>query len=235
MLTDDKKRLFVTQSNYVPWKGFFDAIRMADVYIVYDEVQYTKNDWRNRNYIKTPKGREWMTIPVKTNSLEQKISETEVSDKRWPKKHWGSLQANYAKAPYFKELAPRIKAIYDELADETSLSNINFRFITEICDMLGIDTQIVQSSELDMSGDKNERLLRFCKQFNVDVYCSGAAAKSYLDESIFNDAGIEVHWLDYSGYPEYPQLYPPFEHGVTVLDLLFNTGDDALKYMKQAL
>lgn len=226
------KKLFVTQSNYIPWKGFFDAINMADVYIVYDDVQYTKNDWRNRNYIKTPNGLQWLTIPVRVNSLDQTIRQTEVSDHRWAKKHWKSLQANYAKAPFFKELRPKIESLYKELAEEKSLSTINYKFILTICEHLGIDTEVRQSNEFDMTGDKNERLLRFCEQLNIDTYFSGPSAKTYLDESQFNNIGTEVAWIDYSGYPEYPQLFPPFEHSVTVLDLIFNTGPDATKYMK---
>ena len=221
----------ITQSNYIPWKGYFDAINKADVFVIYDEMQYTKNDWRNRNQIKTPNGLQWLTIPVKQSALEQKISETEVANPVWRKKHWKTILQNYRKAPHFEELATDFEALY--LNDvESNLSLINEKFIRAINKQLGIDTEIRSSTEFDLNVERTQRLVNICAELNADTYLSGPAAKDYLDESQFNAKGIGVEWLNYSGYPEYPQQFGGFEHGVSVLDLLFNTGKEAPAFMK---
>jgi hypothetical protein len=226
------KKAAILQSNYIPWKGYFDLMDEVDVFVIYDEVQYTKNDWRNRNLIKTPKGTEWLTIPVRQKSLEQKISETEITFPKWNKKHWKTIQANYSKAPFFKEYSQAFEELYLN-SNVTNLSKVNLTFIEKICEILNIDTEIIDSAELDLTGDKNDRLINICQQLGADEYLSGPAAKSYLDEQKFKEAGISVEWMDYSGYPKYEQLQGEFEHGVTVLDLIFNTGDQARKYLKK--
>lgn len=224
-------KVFITQSNYIPWKGYFDAINQADVFVIYDEMQYTKNDWRNRNQIKTPNGIQWLTIPVKQGMLDQKISETEVANQVWRKKHWKTILQNYRKAPHFEEFAPDFEELY--LNDsETNLSQINEKFIHAINQQLGITTEFRSSSDFDLSEERTQRLVNICSELKADTYLSGPAAKDYLNEAPFNDAGIGVEWLDYSGYPEYPQQFGGFEHGVTILDLLFNTGKDAPEFMK---
>lgn len=224
-------KVFITQSNYIPWKGYFDAINRADVFVIYDEVQYTKNDWRNRNLIKTPSGTQWLTIPVKKGNLEQKISETETANDLWRKKHWKTIVQNYQKTPYFESIAAVFEQLYLE-SGEKMLSRINEQFIKAINQQLGIDTVIHHSSEFELPEDRVERLVSICSELKADTYLSGPAAKNYLDETRFKQAGIGVEWLDYSGYPEYPQRFGDFEHGVSVLDLLFNTGDEAQQYMK---
>lgn len=225
------KKIFIIQSNYIPWKGYFDAINMADVFVVYDEVQYTKNDWRNRNVIKTPTGQAWLTIPVRQLSLQQKISETEIATHNWNVKHWNSLKANYAKAAYFKEFEDYFQSIYLDV-QSNKLSEVNLTFIKTINKILGIETEIIDSVELEAKGDKNERLVDMILKLNGNHYISGQAAQSYLDVALFQQHGIAVEWLDYSAYPEYQQLFPPFTHAVTILDLIFNEGANAVKYMK---
>ncbi|MDX1555708.1 MAG: WbqC family protein [Xanthomonadales bacterium] len=226
------KRAFISQSNYIPWKGYFDAINLADTFIILDEVQFTKHDWRNRNRIVTPQGIQWLTIPVFVKDVyNQTINETRISAPNWTRKHWGSFQANYAKAPHFRRYAERFETLYCGL-EETLLSRVNERFILEINEILGIGTHILRCEALAMIEGKNRRLIDLCAKVGADTYLSGPAARAYLDESRFAAAGIEVEWLDYSGYPEYPQMWDGFEHGVTILDLLFNTGPDAHRYMK---
>lgn len=227
---DKNKKLLVLQSNYVPWKGYFDAINMADVFVVYDEMQYTKNDWRNRNTIKTREGLQWLTIPVKMN-FGQKINETQVSYSNWYKKHWKTLAQNYSKAEYFKEIEELLYPLY---AKEISnnLSEINMAFIRQINDYLGISTKIVKSKDLDFGGDKNEKLVQICKQLNCSHYISGPAAKTYMNMQLFERNNIIVEFLDYSNYKEYGQMFGGFEHHVSILDLLFNKGKSAIDYMK---
>jgi hypothetical protein len=225
------KRIAILQSNYIPWKGYFDLINSVDEFILYDTVQFTKNDWRNRNKIKTPRGIVWLTIPVLHN-FGQTIHETRVSNPAWSQRHWSILLQNYAKAPHFREYRPLFESLYRDIASEQYLSAINYRFMCEVCSILGIRTLITWSRDYRLADGKIERLVDLCRQAGADEYLSGPAAKNYIQEKPFVDAGIMVTYMDYSGYPEYRQLYPPFEHGVSILDLIFNEGPDAQKYLK---
>jgi hypothetical protein len=225
------KRIAILQSNYIPWKGYFDLINMVDEFILFDDVQYTKNDWRNRNVIKTNQGLRWLTIPVNKGNLHKRIKDTKVSDQRWRKRHWASLTQSYSKSPYFNHYKEFFAPLFLEARDE-NLSEINYRFINVINEILGIKTRIRWSSEFDMIGGRTKRLLHICKQCGATEYLSGPAAKSYFDLELANQNQVQVTWIDYKGYQEYPQLYPPFEHNVTVLDLIFNAGCGATKFMK---
>lgn len=225
------KKIAILQSNYIPWRGYFDLIRQVDIFVIYDEVQYTKNDWRNRNIIKTPNGPRWLTIPVRQLHLEQKISETRVSLKNWNVKHWNSIKANYTKAPYFKLYEERFKELYLGM-DTEMLSEINLRFIRAINAILGIETKIVDSLSLNLSGNKNERLVDAVTKLGGTHYLSGPAAKDYLDTNLFEKNNILVEWMDYSRYDEYPQLYPPFSSAVSILDTLFSCGPTFLHFRK---
>lgn len=226
------KKIAILQSNYIPWKGYFDIIHQSDVFVIYDDVQYTKNDWRNRNLIKTPNGLEWLTIPVRQNKLDQKINETFVSQNNWNKKHWNSLLCNYSKSPYFNTFENVIKDLYENI-DTNNLSEINIQFITTINRILGIETEIIDSKTLNLKGDKNERLIEAIQKLNGTHYISGPAAKSYLNTSEFDSKSIKVEWMDYSNYSEYPQLFSPFKHNVSILDLIFNVGPNALNFLEK--
>lgn len=227
------KKIAILQSNYIPWKGYFDIINSVDEFILYDDMQYTRRDWRNRNKIKTPDGVQWLTIPVENKGkFYQKINETEVVDGNWVESHWRSIQCNYGKAKYFHEYEKQIKAVYDECKDERYLSKINYKFICEICNILGIDTKITWSSDYQLVEGKTERLVGLVKAAGGDYYLSGPAAQDYIEDELFEKAGIGLAWMDYSGYPVYTQMSEPFEHGVSVLDLIFNEGPEAGKYMK---
>ena len=224
------KKIAISQSNYIPWKGYFDLINLVDEFILYDDMQYTRSDWRNRNKIKTPNGTNWLTIPVNSKgSFLAKIIEIKIADKNWAVKHWQQIKHNYAKAKNFK----KYKDIFEELylnCKEEYLSEINHKFIITINQILGIKTKIRFSSEFEIYGNQTKKLINICKQCNATVYISGPAAKSYFDEQFANKVNIQVKWMNYENYKEYEQLYPPFEHGVTILDLIFNT--EATKFMK---
>ena len=228
-----EKKLAILQSNYIPWKGYFDLIHMVDEFILYDDRQYTKNDWRNRNLIKTSDGLKWLTIPVlRKGNFDQKICETKIGNPSWTVKHWKTLKSSYAKAIYFREYAKLFEQIYFECAEEEYLSIINLKFMVLICKVLGIKTQINFSTDYQVyATDKTQRLVNLCKAANATHYISGPAAKSYLDERLFIVEGITVSYMDYSCYKEYPQLHGGFEHGVSILDLIFNTGPNAITYM----
>lgn len=227
------KKIAILQSNYIPWKGYFDMIHMVDEFILYDDMQYTKRDWRNRNKIKTCDGIKWLTIPVVSKGkFYQKINETEVMDNEWIDVHMKSLEYNYKKAPYYKVYRDQIFSIYEQCREEKLLSNINYKFITEICRILGIHTKIVSSSEYSLVEGKTERLVGLCKSAKANAYLSGPAAKDYIVDELFEEACIKLEYMNYSGYPEYKQLFGEFDHAVTILDLIFNTGPYANAYMK---
>lgn len=223
----------IVQSNYIPWKGYFDLINLVDEFVLYDDVQYTRRDWRNRNLIKTPNGLEWLTIPVEVKGKYfQKIRETRIGEPGWAAKHWKSLVHNYGKARHFRTHAGRFEQLYRECADEPMLSAVNRRFIEAVCEILGIGTRLSWSMEYPLEEGKTERLVGLCKSVGARHYLSGPAAREYMQEPLFEREGIGVSYMDYSGYPAYTQLHGPFEHGVTVLDLLFNEGPEARRYMK---
>jgi hypothetical protein len=221
----------IIQSNYIPWKGYFDLMASVDRLVLYDVVQYTKNDWRNRNRIKTASGPLWLTIPVRhSGRFGQRIDETEVADQRWRARHWRTIEQAYRGAPYFTEYSGPFETLYLD-STESRLSAVNRAFLELLSAGLAIETPLADVVEVDLPEDRVERLVAVCEHFGATRYVSGPAAKAYLDEAVFARAGIAVEYFDYSGYPEYPQLYLPFEHSVSALDLLFNTGPDARGWM----
>lgn len=228
------KRVAILQSNYIPWKGYFDIIAAVDAFIVYDCVQYTKNDWRNRNQIKTAQGKSWLTVPVRQRSLDQTIEQTEIADPACFRKHWNTFRQSYAKAPHIGYCSEALEPVFRELADARLLAQANVRLIRAVCDMLGIRTPILDAGEFALEGDRNERLVGLCRQAGATSYLSGSAAKAYLDESVFAREGIAVEWMSYEGYREYAQPHPPFDHYVSVLDLVASTGPDAPGFMLHA-
>lgn len=224
------RRTAVIQSNYIPWKGYFDIINDVDLFIFYDDVQYTKNDWRNRNKIKTPNGASWLTIPVGKRE-SRLICEVELPASGWAEKHWQTIKQFYGKAPHFS----RYKAFVREMflgRHWTYLAEFN-QFVIQVIshELLGINVEFHDSRDYQLSGAKQERLLQLLTKAETDVYISGPAAQAYLDVDHFAAAGITTIFKDYAGYPQYHQFHPPFEHSVTVLDLLFHCGPEAPYYI----
>lgn len=227
-----EKRVAILQSNYIPWKGYFDLINMADVFIFYDHAQFTRNDWRNRNRIQGLNGPQWITIPVETTGkFLQPINETNVKGTHWRKKHWRTIEYSYAKAPHFSTYGRYFKPLYVD-DQERLLSQINYRFIKLICELIGIQTPFCWSTDFELVEGKTERIVSLCQQVGATEYLTGPAAKAYLNEELFAQAGISIHYMDYSGYPPYPQQYTPFVHEVSIIDLLFNVGENTPQYMK---
>jgi len=224
------KKIAILQSNYIPWKGYFDMIAAVDEFILYDDVQFTKNDWRNRNKIKTQNGVQWLSVPV-GQDINRLIREVELKDEHWQSKHWSTICHSYKRAPYFKEVATKLEPLYLE-RKYTHLSQLNRGLIEFVCDLLGIKTIISNSWDYALVDGQTERLVDLCKQAGGEEYISGPSARNYLNEALFEDRGIKLAWFDYNGYPEYPQLWGDFTHGVSILDLLFNCGKDAPHYMK---
>jgi hypothetical protein len=227
-----QKRVAIVQSSYIPWKGYFDLIRTCDEFILLDDVQFTRRDWRSRNRIKTKDGPAWLTIPVQNKGRYfQPINGVTVSDPRWGERHWETIRSSYARTPFFDEYAPRLEPLFRNPVS-TRLSDINHAFIAAICHLLGIETRISWSTDYQAGDGRNERLIDLCRQTGASEYLSGPNAAGYLDLAAFAASGIEVRFADYRDYPEYPQPHPPFDHAVSALDLLFCTGPRALAHMK---
>lgn len=220
-------RISIIQSCYIPWKGFFDLIGQCDEYVIFDRMQFVKRHWHNRNQIKTANGLEWLTIPVVTKGRFDQAIEEVVIEKPWAEKHWRALELAYRRAPFFESLAPLVRGWY-ELADkEMRLTGVNEMFTREIAGLLGLRTRIVRDTAYPAEGAKTDRLLAIAAAASADRYLSGPSARAYLDEPLLATAGITTEWMSYEGYPEYPQLHGQFEHAVSVLDVLFNTGPEA--------
>lgn len=225
------KSIAILQSNYLPWKGYFDIIASVDEFVLYDSMQYTKNDWRNRNQVKTANGKMWLTVPVKHSSSNQLIEETEIADKKCFRKHWNTIRQSYAKAGNRNYIEEHLQPILcmDDVPDR--LSEMNAHLIRSICALLGIHTKITDSRAYVLEGDRNQRLISICTGAGAQRYVSGPAAGSYLDVKAFKDADIEIKWMDYAGYREYKQPYPPFDHQVSIVDLLACTGPHAMSFL----
>lgn len=225
------KKIAILQSSYIPWKGYFDIIRSVDEFIIYDEAQYTKRDWRNRNLIKTSSGTTWLTIPVKVKGkFNQRISETEVVNEQWANKHWKTILQNYHKTKYFSEISQFLEPLYK--TKYNYLSDINFNFIKAISSYMGIKTIIKDSSNYKIIGNPTEKLVAICKQASATEYITGSSAKNYIDNKLFKKENITLTWFNYNNYPQYPQKGDKFIHEVSILDLLFSCGKNSIKYLE---
>jgi len=223
-------KVAVIQSNYIPWKGYFDIINDVDLFIFYDDVQYTKNDWRNRNQIKTHQGLEWLTIPVGEN-IDRTIADVNIPTKYWQKKHWKSLQQNYSKAPFFKKYQDFFEELYigHKWHNLSDLNQFIIKYIST--EFLGITTTFDNSKNYHLDGKKLDKLLNLLQYVKAEEYVSGINAQSYIEESVFSELNIKLTYKDYSNYPKYNQLHTPFYHNVSILDILFNCGPDASHYI----
>jgi len=227
-------KIAILQSNYIPWKGYFDLINAVDVFVLYDCVQYTKNDWRNRNQVLVNGAPHWLTIPVRQAKLTQLVQDTQTTGSSWARKHWATLQQSYARARGYEALAASLQSLYEQLATVGELSRINRSFIEYICAALEIRSQLLDARELIADGDRNERLVHICQQLGAHTYVSGPAAQAYLDTHMFKRANIDVEWFEYGPYAPYPQASQTFSDHMSVLDLLLNTGDQARHYYRGA-
>jgi hypothetical protein len=229
-------RAVILQPSYIPWRGYFDLIRRADVFVFYDDVQYDKHGWRNRNRIKTPGRLHWLTIPVhhKGNVNEHTpINQIRIQWERpWNKAHWNTLTQFYRKAPFFDACRPLLEPFYRQQPE--LLADFTIETTIALARALGIQhTRFLRSSQLGVQGAKTDRLTAILAQIGADTYLSGPAAKNYIEDEKFARAGIQLEYIVYD-YPEYPQLYPPYAAQVSILDLLLMTGPQALAYLEGA-
>lgn len=218
----------VLQPGYLPWLGFFEQMSRVDVFVMYDDVQFDKNGWRNRNRIKGPDGPHWLSVPVH-GSTESKILDVSIDRKqKWAKKHIGSIEQFYKKAPFRDEYLPKLKEILN--SDWEKLVDLDMALIETLKNWFEIETPLVRSSQLGIGGDRNERLLNICKQYGASRYYSGKAAECYLDGALFQDNGIEVVFQEFQ-HPDYPQQHGEFFPYLSAIDLLLNCGPDSKRYL----
>jgi WbqC-like protein family len=219
----------ILQPSYLPWRGYFHQIQKADVFVFYDDVQYDDRGWRNRNRVKTSAGAKWLTIPVLSHGVQ--LAKTQVRDIRiswdrpWARKHLTTIQHSYAQAPFFERYRSLVESFYDR-RDEC-LADFTMHVTMALAAELRLtNTQFRRSSEFAVQGTKTDRLLALLGAVRADHYISGPSARDYIDESKLRRAGVTLEYMSYD-YPEYQQLYPPYDPGVSVLDLLFMKGEDA--------
>jgi hypothetical protein len=221
----------ILQPSYIPWRGYFQQIDAADLFVFFDDVQYDRRGWRNRNRIKTANGTTWLTIPVLNKGSRRDatpINEIAINwDEPWPKKHWRAIELAYSKAPFFDDYAPRIAPLYerhDELLSEFTIASTVL-----LAELIGISgTEFVRSSTLGAEGAKSERLLDVLAKVGADHYISGPAARDYIEEELFAEHGVSLEYVDYE-YEPYEQLHPPYDPQVSLIDLIFMQGPAAIE------
>ncbi len=220
------KSVGIIQPNYVPWRGYFDFINSVDVFVFHDDLQYTKGDWRNRNRIRTTSGPSiWLTVPVSANS-DTMIRDARIDTAQdWARKHLAMLEANYRTAPYYQSYIGGLREILT--AGHETISSLDIALTLKISEWLGIDTKFVVSSEMDVDGYRDTKLMALIRAVGGTRYVSGPAAKAYIQPELWFEAGIELAYFDYPHYPSYPQVSDPYDPAVSVLDLLFMTGPEA--------
>jgi hypothetical protein len=225
-------KVAVIQSNYLPWRGYFDIINDVDLFCFYDEVQYTKNDWRNRNRIKSKNGLQWLSIPVNKTAVHQKISEVLLPDE-WQKEHNKILTFAYGRAPFFNQLKVFMNDFYIDNSFDR-LSEFNQYSIQKIAKYIGVDTPFVNSAHYNAEGGRIERLLDLLTKLGATEYISGPSAKAYLSdkEHLFDEKGIVLKYKDYGNYPIYNQLGESYDPYISVIDLIANVAkEDLPKYI----
>ena len=231
MLISATMRCAILQPSYIPWRGYFDIIRRVDLFVFYDDVQYDRRGWRNRNIVKSAQGPLWLTIPVKARNNQlahTPINAIETDGDAWAARHLATLRHLYARAPHFKEQLPWLEEAYAN--PPRLLADFTIGLTIDLSRRLGIDTPFVRSSTLGVDGTKTERLINVLRNVGATHYLSGPSARAYMDEPLMEEQGITLEWMSYD-YPEYPQLYPPYDPRLSILDLLFMTGSSASSYL----
>ncbi len=228
-------RLVIMQPSYLPWLGYFDLFLKSDLFLVYDNVQFDKDGWRNRNRIKTPNGPQWLTVPVLTKGQDWPTNkEIKINNKEpWKRKHLNGLKMNYAKAPHFQEIYALFEPIYAQ--EWESLLDLNMACIRTMNDYLGITTPFQFSSDLnlDLPEEKNQKLIEICKHLKADQFYEPEGGKGYIDAECFKSQGIDLTFQNFQ-HPVYPQLHGPFVPFLSTVDLLFNCGKESIHYLKKA-
>ncbi len=223
-------RVVVLQPTYLPWIGYLGMIDLADIFVFYDDVQFSVQSWQQRNKIKTAQGWAWLTVPIE-REFGSKINETRINNRtNWSKKHWKSIRQSYSKAPHFNKYAPLFEELYQKTWEY--LADLNIALIKEISRITGLETKFMRSSELKVEGTKTERLINLLKKIGDDEYISNPGSRDYLEVNRFRENNIKLYWYEYE-HPVYPQIRGEFIPYLSVIDLLFNVGDEAVRYIRE--
>lgn len=223
-------RVVVLQPTYLPWMGYFGMIDLADIFVFYDDVQFSVQSWQQRNKIKTSQGWIWLTVPI-VRQFGSRINDTKINNStNWNKKHWESIKQNYSKAPFFRKYTPIFEEVYG--SEWEYLADLNITLIKKMAEILGLETKFITSSELNIEGVKTERLLNTLKKIEANEYISGPGTKGYIEVNSFKENNIKLYWYEYQ-HPVYPQIRGEFIPYLSVIDLLFNTGDEAMRYIRE--
>lgn len=230
----DGKVIAILQSNYLPWKGYFDLMNAADEFVIFDEVQYTRRDWRNRNKIVINGELKWLTIPVEVkHNYNSPIFEIEIADTKWADKHFSSICHGYSKAPFYNQYRDLLRETYEAASELFLLSDVNRLFLSRLAPLIGVDTPLCAAETAPRSvDDPCERLIEICLYRGAAWYLSGPAARSYIAPEKFSAAGVRLAYANYIGYPTYDQKRAEFEHGVSVVDTLMRIGPEAGTHLK---
>lgn len=222
----------ILQPSYLPWLGYFAQLNRSDVFVVYDEVQFDKESWRNRNRIKTASGPQWLTVPVLTSGHHRPSNRDIRIDNAtpWRRTHLRSLEQHYARAPHLADYLPVLSSILSR--SWSHLIDLNLATFDALSQALGIRREIRLSSDLRVTGDRIERLVGICQAVGATTFYEGAAGRDYLDARPFAAAGVALEYQDYR-HPEYPQQHPPFLPYLSAVDLLFNCGPKSLEILAQ--
>ena len=225
-------RVTILQPSYLPWLGFFEQMTRSDKFVLLDDVQYTRRDWRNRNKVRVKEGWVWLTVPVQQKSrFSQSLLETRIDNSvSWRRKHLETLRQHYCKAPFFEKYFPRCQQIYEK--DWEFLFDLCLETIQFLKEEMGIETPLLRSSEMKLSGEKTERLVSICRELGATHYLSGESGSDYISQEDFSNPGIELEYQNYE-HPVYPQRYPGFVPHLSTVDLLFNCGEQSLSILKQ--
>lgn len=227
-----KKVISILQSGYLPYVGFFELMARCDLFVLYDDVQYDKNSWRNRNQIRVPQGAMWLTVPVLIKGFfGQSIREVKIAGNDWKKKHLKSLQHYYSKAKYYAQYIGFFENLYSSKWE--TLANLNLNAIDYCRKVLGITAEIKLSSDLKSKGQKTERIINICEELDADAYISTNGAKKYLDEALFKKKEISLAYQNYNT-PHYTQVYPGFVENLSIADVLFNCGEKSMDVILSA-
>jgi hypothetical protein len=227
-------KIAISQPTYLPWLGYFDLIDQVDVFVLLDSVQFEKQSWQQRNRIKTPAGLQWLTVPVMFRGrLGQRILEVEIRDPEFVRKHLRAVELNYRRAPFFESYFPELTQILQDCSASALLVDLNVRIIRWLCGILGIRTQILRSSDLNADGRRSQLLVNVCRALNADLYLSPLGSTTYVldDLSLFSHADIKIAFQHYQ-HPQYRQLFPPFLSHASLLDLIFNEGENSMAILR---
>ena len=225
-------RVTILQPSYLPWLGFFEQMSRSDKFVLLDDVQYTRRDWRNRNRIRVRENWIWLTVPVQQKSrFSQSLLETRIDNSvSWRRKHLETLRQHYCKAPFFEKYFPRCQQVYEK--DWAFLFDLCLETINLIKEEMGIETPLLRSSEMKPGGEKTERLVSICRELGATHYLSGESGSNYIAEEDFSSQGIALEYQNYE-HPVYPQRYTGFVPHLSAIDLLFNCGEQSLGILKQ--